>query len=693
MQFRRMVLCSAAMAVALLSTLCVRAQDVDYDEDEPEIKARVSRISFIRGDVQIRRTGNTDWEKAALNLPIVEGDEIMTAAGERVEIQLNIHSHVRISENSFVRISTLQDGGAALSLSEGTMTVRLTEFDKNSAFFEIDAPKTTVAIQRAGMYRIDAGASTSDEVRVTVTRDGEARVYAEDSGFTLRSGRSATVKVAGTLSGEWDTAAASFVNDEFDMWSIGRDDLIAERIRKAHYDKYYDQDIYGAEELNDNGDWVHSRDYGYVWRPHRSVTARYSNWSPYRYGHWRWVPPYGWTWVNDEPWGWATYHHGRWIFDKGYWVWTPYGYLRRSRSWWAPALVGVTIIRSTVCWYPLPYGYGYYNYNYVFGGWGRGPRGGHHSGPRNGGWGNNNGPRGNAGSGGNNGSGGTGIVVPTPTPSSALTGQLGPSVFVDNESRRAWRATPPLQRVPPGAVVSTPLSSFGRDTGGVAAASPADARFVLSKALAQNDPVRILPTYQELDGRVSASIKSEKPRREIAATKPVGAAVRNADSGPLDGVLQTTKVLRDRTPVRPEAGGQTTGAEPRKTGAVTRPIIPAPTQDAPVRPEPRERTTKPVRSDPVRSEPIITRPSKPREERTPDPIRRENPVRVEAPQKTFRTEPDRPQRNDAPPRNEPVRSAPPRTEAPKKPDPPTKSEPVKAAPDKPAAVERMRDNR
>src|SRR5215204_4826781 len=166
-----------------LTLLCGVTFCVDDDEDEtPGVTSRVSRISFIRGDVQIKREGSQDWEKAILNLPIVEGDEITTGAGARVEIQLNITSHIRITENSYLKISGLQEAGVVLSLSQGSLNVRLTEFNKDTAFFEIDAPKTTIAIQRAGMYRIDAGAATSSEVRVITTEDGEARVYSDNAG-------------------------------------------------------------------------------------------------------------------------------------------------------------------------------------------------------------------------------------------------------------------------------------------------------------------------------------------------------------------------------------------------------------------------------------------------------------------------------------------------------------------------------
>src|SRR5687768_17404863 len=55
-------------------------------DDVPDVTARVARISFIRGEAQIRRAGVDEWERATLNLPVVEGDEIVTEDG-RIELQ------------------------------------------------------------------------------------------------------------------------------------------------------------------------------------------------------------------------------------------------------------------------------------------------------------------------------------------------------------------------------------------------------------------------------------------------------------------------------------------------------------------------------------------------------------------------------------------------------------------------------
>src|SRR5437879_2048028 len=74
------------------------------DDDVPDVTARVARISFLKGEAKIRRSDGGDWERAALNLPVVEGDEITTDADARLEIQFDNAQHLRLAENSYLKI-------------------------------------------------------------------------------------------------------------------------------------------------------------------------------------------------------------------------------------------------------------------------------------------------------------------------------------------------------------------------------------------------------------------------------------------------------------------------------------------------------------------------------------------------------------------------------------------------------------
>ncbi len=592
---------------------------IDEELDADEVTARVARVSFVSGDTRIRRADSDEWESVTLNLPIVEGDEIVTEAGARIEIQIAKDQHLRLAENSTLKFAAYSDEGVAVSLSLGTMHLKLLTFDTQRSFFEIDAPKSTIAIRSAGSYRIDAGAVGDAQIRVAVI-EGEARIYTENAGFTLNSGRQARLHIDGPYRGEWEAGNAIASLDGFDQWTTGRDETIALRLKASYYDKYYDDDIYGADDLNDNGQWIHTRDYGYVWRPHSSAIRSYADWSPYRYGHWRWMPPFGWTWVNDEPWGWATYHHGRWFYHDGYWNWSPYGYYRSTRSWWRPALVVITIVRNNICWYPLAYHQDRVNFNRPY------HRRSNNGRPRN---------------------------------------YAGPVPPIRNrESAAATRGTGgrlPLDRVPPIGVVGVDANDFGK-RGREIRRMPRDvADTVIAAAPANQIPQ--LPTRETVGRNTGSEILAERPRRDLAAAQSrVGTIKRTADK-PLDTELRTTRILGGRT-IRERPVIEAARPEPQPTGIFERP--------APVS---RPRANRPVHSDsPAQTNPAQARPQSPPETARP---RRERPVERETSVQEPPVETARPRREPAP---APVREAPRRADPPAAERPPRTNPPAKEAP-------------
>lgn len=531
MRFAKRFLGVFLMLLPLFLTNTINAFGFEDDDYTPQVTDRVARITFLKGDVQIKRKDVESWEVATQNLPLVEGDELATSADARLEIQFDNYNHLRLAENSYLKITTLRDGGIALSLPQGTLSLRVLEFDLDKSFFEIDAPQTTLAVQKQGMYRIDAGDTNSSEIRVTATEKGEARVYSGNSGFTLKNGRTAKIFLTGNLAGEWETADASRYADEFDSWTLERDAVIAKRLRNSYNDKYYDQDIYGADDLNDYGEWIYTRKYGYVWKPYGSSVSSYSNWSPYRYGHWRWIPRYGWSWVNDEPWGWATYHYGRWVWDNGGWYWSPYGRNRWRRSWWSPALVVVTYSAGYICWYPLPYEYGYYNYNYYY--------------YNNTTIINNN----------------TTIVNPTPTPNVTPT----PGVVITQIPGK--ENIPPFQLVPQSGVVAVNANQFGKDRVPAQNVAANITKNVLSQTPVKVPATPILPNYDQMTGKITKNIVAETPKI-VKTQTPVKTGVIDRETGiAMSDRIQKERVLDTRTNT-PVKNNSTTTV--RDTGAVTR---------------------------------------------------------------------------------------------------------------------------
>ena len=513
--------------VAFLATPVVALSapsDEAEEADEYDVKARVARISLITGDVNLKRSGNSDWERVRLNFPLVEGDTISTDRESRAEIQIDARNFVRLGANSILRIVTLRDEGVALSVVEGTATIRLAKFDSNKEYFELDAPKTTLSAEKKGLYRVDV--SREGRVRLTARDGGRARIYSETSGFALRDGRTAELILEGAAAGDWEFVAAG--SDSWDSWVDDRERYLAQRLR---YDtQYYDQYTWGAEDLDTYGDWKWAREYGWIWRPHASSIA-YADWAPYRYGEWVWVAPYGWTWVGYEPWGWAPYHYGRWVYFNGYWAWVPRSHYYYQRGWWRPALVAfVFSYGNNYCWYPL-------NYHQ------RDPRSRHY---------------------------------PRHDPNSD---RLRP--MRGNDLANLRRVNPAQLR----AVTALSAREFGAEG---ARARPADAalarRVGNAEPLRTDLPVR--PAHAAGDrasageraGRVATARPARVPNGVDLAERPTGAAPRNPGVE-LDDELRRSRVLngREARPARTEVPVTTGGVgaiETRPTGAVERPARP-----------------------------------------------------------------------------------------------------------------------
>ncbi|HYH86919.1 MAG TPA: DUF6600 domain-containing protein [Pyrinomonadaceae bacterium] len=670
------------LSTLLLPTTSALADDT-YD-DEYEERARVVRVSLLKGEVSLRRSGNVEWERAKLNAPLVEGDRLATGRDSRLEIQIDSRNFVRVGADSVLTVVTLRDEGIALSLAEGTATLKLSRFDRDKEYFEIDAPKTTVAAEKTGQYRIDV--ASDGGVRVTVREDGRARVYSQNSGFDLRNNRSARLVYGGAGEGDWELSSAGEY-DEWDYWNDERELYLAKRLKYEGRERYYDSEVYGAEELDLYGDWVHTSDYGYVWRPHTTVINNYYNWSPYRYGHWSWCPPYGWTWIADEPWGWAPYHYGRWVYYNNNWCWAPRGYgynYRRAR--WRPALVVFVNLSfghdRHVAWYPLGHGQ-------------RDPRGRW--------WDRRYDPL-------------------TPLRSGHVDNlrRANPALLRAVTSIRARdfgaqnvRARPATNDLAQRAISTEPMR-------GPLPVTPSDGARAGSPRVGTRGEGRVLaPGSRTTDasGREALSINRPAPVTppRIIPNRETGATTRTPGV-PLDGELRRTHVFKNREPrvssSTPSAGGGGTPSSDDNTGAVTRPnrsgrptidsggvggsgnnaprVRPArpstPTDARPSEPingvEPRVRRSEPdARNDdsdtprvrPTRpnvERPNVERPSedRPREERprverpSPPAVYKTEPgERPSTPTRREESQPSRPERSAPPPRNDP----PPRQEAPR----------------------------
>jgi len=306
---------SIALAVALFAP-----QRAAADEDDPP--SRVARLSYAQGSVSFNPGGTDDWVSAVVNRPITSGDKLWTDNGARAELHIG-SAAIRLSGNTGFSFLNLDDRMAQIRLTEGTLDVRVRRLEQDETF-EIDTPNLAFSILRPGNYKINV--NEAGDATIVVVRDGEGEVTGGGSAYTIHPRETGTF--AGIDQLDADIQSFGYDDDDFDRWSRDRD----RREDRSQSSRYVSSDVIGYEDLDDNGGWRPTAEYGTVWFPHTTIVG----WAPYRYGHWVWISPWGWTWVDDASWGFAPFHYGRWVTVGGVWGWVPC----------APrAVVGVAYVR------------------------------------------------------------------------------------------------------------------------------------------------------------------------------------------------------------------------------------------------------------------------------------------------------------------------------------------------------------
>src|ERR1700675_4030607 len=328
------------LGLVFASAISVPATSMADTDDPP---TRVARLAYLEGAVSFQPGGTDEWVAAPLNRPITTGDKICSDQGSRAELQLD-RSALRLSSDTSGSLLNLGDSVSQSQLSLCTLLLRVRLLDDNETY-EIDTPNLAFSVLQPGVYRItvdESGTTTAIAVRSgqgEVTGAGAAyAVYANET--DVFSGTDELVENAQPYGPE---------QDSFEAWSGDRD----RRWEYSDSARYVSSDVVGYEDLDGQGAWESTPEYGNVWFP-RGVEA---GWAPYHDGHWSYIEPWGYTWVDDQRWGFAPFHYGRWISVRGAWGWVPcppraYGAVY-VRPVYAPALVAWVGVGAGVAWFAL----------------------------------------------------------------------------------------------------------------------------------------------------------------------------------------------------------------------------------------------------------------------------------------------------------------------------------------------------
>jgi hypothetical protein len=280
-------------------------------------QVRIVRLSDVEGTVQVDKNTGQGFEKAFLNMPIVQGMKLATKDG-RAEVEFEDGSTVRITPKSTVEFSelTLRDSGGRAStvvLKTGMAYVNYTAKGKADEFTVLFANEKIQAGQ-AVHFRLDMA---TDNAELAVF-NGELKAEGPSGEVEVGKNRTATFNLTDN---DKYVIAKNVEEAPLDAWDKQQTKYQQEYATRASNSNYpYG---YGVSDLNYYGSYYNVPGYGSMWQPYFAGVG----WSPFADGAWMFYPGFGYTWVSAYPWGWMPYRYGSWAMVPGYgWMWAPGGF-------------------------------------------------------------------------------------------------------------------------------------------------------------------------------------------------------------------------------------------------------------------------------------------------------------------------------------------------------------------------------
>jgi hypothetical protein len=287
-------------------------------------QARIVRLSYLDGSVEIDRNAGDGFERAIVNMPISQGARLTTHEDGEAEVEFEDGSTLRLAPDtrvSFDELALRSDGGkvTVVNVQDGTTYFNVKHSDKDD--FRVLFAGQDVKLAKTSHFRAEV---RDRKVDVAVFK-GELELQGVDGQKRIKKDETLTLNLDAPAEYQ---LAKGVDQGRFDWWDKERDQYQTQysyRSNGTYASAAYGGPYYGWSDLNYYGSMFYLPGYGYVWRPYNVDYG----WDPFGMGYWMYYPTWGYTWVSPYAWGWTPYRYGNWLFAAGYgWVWqpTPGGY-------------------------------------------------------------------------------------------------------------------------------------------------------------------------------------------------------------------------------------------------------------------------------------------------------------------------------------------------------------------------------
>lgn len=146
---------------------------------ETKVRANKAVITYLTGQVQVKKKEANSWTTAQPNMILLENDQIKVMARSRAEIILDNQSVVRLAENSLLTIGKVEEIPAIkkhatnLDLSLGKLWTKVAKFFNPGSRYDVRTP-TAIAGVQGTTYQVIVAENRVTKVKVY---KGEVNVY------------------------------------------------------------------------------------------------------------------------------------------------------------------------------------------------------------------------------------------------------------------------------------------------------------------------------------------------------------------------------------------------------------------------------------------------------------------------------------------------------------------------------------
>ena len=146
---------------------------------DTQVRAQKAVITYLEGQVQVKRAGETRWATAQANMILGENDQIKVPAQSRAELILDNQSVMRLSENTALTLQKLEEEkttgkeNTRMDLSLGKMWVKVSKLFNPASRSDVKTP-TVIAGVQGTIYQLSVAGDQSTTIQVY---EGAVNVY------------------------------------------------------------------------------------------------------------------------------------------------------------------------------------------------------------------------------------------------------------------------------------------------------------------------------------------------------------------------------------------------------------------------------------------------------------------------------------------------------------------------------------